>query len=82
MHRRTWDATTKAMLVLAGLTGQPVAAICPAHPLRQAPYEPWRDQVLAHAANAVAVHAQRPRDARLVRAHATLQPRVGERTRA
>jgi hypothetical protein len=81
MPRRTWEAKTKAMMVLAGLKGQPVAERCTAHQQRQAQDDPWRDQCLAHAANAVAVHKQRQRAARRAREHATLKPRVGELTR-
>ena len=81
MPRRTWEAKTKAMMVLAGLKGQPVAERCTAHQQRQAQDDPWRDQCLAHVANAVAVHEQRQRAARRAREHATLKPRVGELTR-
>jgi transposase-like protein len=81
MPRRKWDAQTKAMMVLEGLKGKPVAEICPAHQLSQAQYYQWRDQFLAHAANAVEVHEQSQREARLAREHAKLKTRVGELTR-
>lgn len=47
MPRRTWDATSPAMMGLEGLKGKPVAALCHAPQLRHAPYDPWRDQGLA-----------------------------------
>ena len=81
MPRRTWDAKTKAMLVLEGRKGKPVAEIGPAHQLSQAQYDQGRDQCLAHAAQAFAVHAQSQREARLAREHAKLMPLVGELTR-
>jgi transposase-like protein len=80
MHRRKWDANTKAMLVLEGLKGTPVTEICTEHQLSQAQYYQWRDQFLAHAATAFEVHEQSQREARLAREHAQLKPLVGERT--
>jgi hypothetical protein len=35
MPRRTWDAKTTALIVLEGLTGTPVAEICPEHQISQ-----------------------------------------------
>jgi hypothetical protein len=81
MPRRTWDAKTKAMIVLEGLKGNPVAEICTAHQLSHAQDDQWRDQFLAHAAKAFEVHEQRQREARLARENAKLKPRVGELTR-
>jgi hypothetical protein len=31
MHNRTWDAKTKALSVIEGLKGKPVADICNEH---------------------------------------------------
>jgi hypothetical protein len=31
MHKWTWDAKTKAMLVIEGLKGKPVAEFCTEH---------------------------------------------------
>jgi hypothetical protein len=81
MPRRKWDAKTKAMMVLEGLKGKPVAEICTAHQLSQAQYDQWRDQFLAHAAKAFEVHEQSQREARLAREHAKLKTLVGELTR-
>ena len=58
MQRRKWDAKTKAMIVLEGLKGKPVAEICTEHQISQAQYYQWRDQFLAHAAKAFEVHEQ------------------------
>jgi hypothetical protein len=82
MHRRGWDANTKAMMGIEGLKGKPVAALCHAHPIRQAHSYRWRGQCLAHAPQAFAVHAHSQRAARLGPEHARLKPRVGELTRA
>jgi hypothetical protein len=78
MPRRKWEAKTTAMLVLEGLKGKAVAALCPAHPISQAPYDQWREQFLAHAPNACEVHEHHQKEARLEQDHARLQSRVGE----
>ncbi len=44
MQKRKWDAKTKAMIVLEGLKGKPVAAICTEHQISQSQYYQWRDQ--------------------------------------
>jgi transposase-like protein len=80
MPRRQWDATTTALIVLEGLTGQSGAEICPAHQLRPSLYDPWRDQFLAHAATAVEAPQRTRKEARLDQANARLKPLVGERT--
>jgi transposase-like protein len=49
MKRRRWDAKTKATIVLEGLKGKPVTAICQDYHLSQAQYYQWRDQFLANA---------------------------------
>ena len=80
MHRRKWDAKTKAMIVLEGLKGKPVAELCTEHQISQAQYYQWRDQFLAHAAQAFEVHEQSQREARLGRENARLKAFVGELT--
>ena len=80
MHRRKWEAKTKAMIVLEGLKGKSVAEICTEHQLSQAQYYQWRDQFLAHAAKAFEVHEQSQREARLAREKAKLKTLVGELT--
>jgi transposase-like protein len=80
MQRRKWDAKTKAMIVVEGLKGKPVADICTEHQISQAPYDQWRDQFLTHAAKAFEVHEQSQREARLARENARLKTLVGELT--
>jgi hypothetical protein len=80
MHRRTGEAKTKVMLVLQGLQGKPVAAICHAHQRSQSPYEQWRDQVLAHAEKAFEVHQPSHKEARLAREKAKRNTLVGALT--
>jgi hypothetical protein len=82
MHRRKWDATTNAMIVLEGLKGKPVAELCNEQQIRQAQSSQWRDQCLAHAPKAVEVHEQSQREARLARENARLKTRIGELTLA
>ena len=73
MHRRKWDAKTKAMLVLEGLKGKPVAEICTEHQISQSQYYQWRDQFLAHASKAFEVHHDHHKEARLERENARLK---------
>jgi transposase-like protein len=80
MQRRTWDATTKAMIVREGLKGKAVAALCNEHQISQAQYYQWRDQLLAHAAKAFEVHEQSQREARLARENTRLTLLGGELT--
>jgi transposase-like protein len=80
MQRRKWDAKTKAMIVIEGLRGKPVAELCTEHQISQAQYYQWRDQFLAHAPKAFEVHEQSQREARLAREHARLKTLVGELT--
>ncbi len=80
MPRRKWDANTKAMIVIEGLQGKPVAELCNEHQISQAPFYQWRDQFLAQAAEAFEVHEQSQREARLAREKARLKTLVGELT--
>jgi transposase-like protein len=43
MRKRTWDAKTKALIVLEGLKGKPGGEICTRHQISQSQYYPWRD---------------------------------------
>ena len=47
MQRRKWEPKTKALIVLQGLRGKPVAELCTEHQISQAQFYPWRDQFLA-----------------------------------
>jgi transposase-like protein len=78
MQRRKWDAKTKAMIILEGLKGKPVAALCTEHQISQAQYYQWRDQFLAHAPKAFEVHEHNQKEARLDRENARLKALVGE----
>jgi transposase-like protein len=78
MHRRKWDAKTKAMIMLEGLKGKPVAELCNEHQISQARYYQWRDQFLAHAAKDFEVHHDHQKEARLERENARLKTLVGE----
>lgn len=80
MHRRKWDAKTKAMIVLKGLKGKPVGELCNEHQISQAQSYQWRDRFLAHAPKAFEVHEQTQREARLARENARLKTLVGELT--
>ena len=74
MHRRNWDAKTKAMIGPEGLTGKPVAEICTEHQRSQALYDQGRDQFLAHA-----FEVDRPtrQEARRAQEHTRLKKLVG-----
>jgi hypothetical protein len=69
------------MIVLAGRTGHPVAALGHDQQRSQAQDEQGRDPCRAHAAQAFAVHAHGQRDAHLVREHGR-KAFVGELTGA
>jgi transposase-like protein len=78
MQKRKWDAKTKAMIVLEGLKGKPVAEVCTEHQISQSQYYQWRDQFLAHAAQAFEVHQHTRKEARLEQENARLKNLVGE----
>jgi transposase-like protein len=80
MPRRKWDAKTKALIVLEGLKGKPVAEICAEHQISQSQYYQWRDQFLAHAGKAFEVHQHTRTEARLAQENARLKALVGELT--
>jgi transposase-like protein len=80
MRRRKWGAKTKAMIIIEGLKGKPIAELCTEHQICQAQYYQWRDQFLAHASKAFEVHQYTQKAARLVQEHARLKPLVGALT--
>ena len=80
MHRRKWDSKTKALIVLQGLKGKPVAELCIEHQISQAQYYQWRDQFLANASKTFDIHQQTQREARLEQENARLKKMVGELT--
>ena len=77
MQRRRWDAKTKARIVLQGLQGKPVAAICHEDQIRQALYDHWRHQCLAPADKACEVQQAARQEAHLEREKAKRQGLVG-----
>ncbi len=79
MQTRTWEAKTNAMIVLEGLQGKPVAAICTEPQISPSQDDQGRDQFLAHAAQAFAGHQHRQREARLEQENARLKHLVGAR---
>jgi transposase-like protein len=80
MHRRKWDAKTKALIVLEGLKGKPVAEICTEHHISQSQYYQWRDQFLANAGKAFEVQQHIRREAHLEQENTKLKKLVGELT--
>jgi hypothetical protein len=77
MQQRQWEAKIQAMIVLEGLKGKPVAALCPAPQSSQSQYDQWRDQFLAHAAQALELHQHPRKEARLEPENARLKHLVG-----
>ena len=73
MQRRKWDAKTKALIVLEGLKGKPVAEICTEHQINQSLYYQWRDQFLANAAKAFDYLKHIGKEARLGQKNAWLR---------
>jgi transposase-like protein len=80
MHRRKWDAKSKALIVLEGLKGKPVVEICTEHQISQSQYYQWRDQFLANAARAFEAHQYTRKEAHLEQENARLKKLVGELT--
>lgn len=78
MKRRKWDPKTKAIIVVEGLKGKPIADICIEHQISQAQYYQWRDQVMAN------VHQVFTRDDRrekaLARENSLLKSIIGDLT--
>jgi transposase-like protein len=80
MKRRKWDAHTKAMIVIEGLKGKPVAELCTEHQISQSLYYQWRDQFLAQAAKAFDDPQRTRKEARLQQENARLKQLIGELT--
>jgi transposase-like protein len=75
-----WEAKIKALIVIQGLQGKPVAGICNAYQLSQSQYYQGRDQCLAHASHAFEAQQHGRQEARLAQEHARLKTLVGELT--
>jgi transposase-like protein len=80
MHRRTWDAKTTALIILAGLKGKPVAELWTEHQISQSLYYQWRDQCLANAAKAFDDPQRTRKEAHLEQENMRLKPLVGKLT--
>jgi transposase-like protein len=80
MKRRQWDANTKAMIVIEGLQGKPVAQLCHEHQISQSLSDHWRAQLLAQAAKAFDDPQRTRKEARLQQENARLKQLVGELT--
>ena len=80
MKRRQWDSKTKALIVLQGLKGKPIAEVCAEHQISQAQYYQWRDLFLANAATAFDTHKVSQKEAALERENDRLKRLVGELT--
>jgi transposase-like protein len=78
MKRRKWDPKIKALIVLEGLKGKPVAEICLEHQISQAQYYQWRDQFLAKAHQVFTKDEKH--GARLTRENARLRKIIGDLT--
>jgi transposase-like protein len=70
MKRRQWDAKSKARIVLEGLQGKSIAALCNKYHINQSQYDQWRDQLLANASQAFEVHQDDQKEVRLARENA------------
>jgi transposase-like protein len=78
MKRRKWDPKTKAMIVIEGLRGKPIAELCIEHQISQAQYYQWRDQFLANVPRVFADDDRREKA--LTKENARLKRIVGELT--
>ncbi len=78
MKRRKWDPKTKAMIVIQGLKGKPVAEICLEHQISQTQYYQWRDQFLANAQQVFDGSVKREES--LIRENANLRKIIGDLT--
>ena len=78
MERRKWDAKSKALIVLQGLKGTPVAQVCTEHQISQAQYYQWRDAFLPNAPKAFEVSKHTQREERLAKENARLKRLVAD----
>jgi len=80
MKRRQWTSGQKAQIVLGGLRGQSVAALCTEHGISQAQYYQWRDKFLSNAHQAFEVDKPDRDVQRLTKQNERLKGLVGELT--
>lgn len=79
MKRRKWDAKSKALIVIQGLRGKPVADICKEHQIAQAQYYQWRDQFLNNSSKVFDLETSH-REEKLQTENARLKHMIGELT--
>jgi len=78
MKRRRWDSKTKAMIVIQGLKGKPMAEICLEHQISQTQYYRWRDQFLVNAPQVF--EGSDKKTEKLTRENANLRKVIGDLT--
>ena len=78
MKNRKWDAKTKALIVMEGIKGKPVSAICAEHSLSQGQYYRWRDEFLANIPKVF--DGQDKKEDRLMRENKRLKQIIGDLT--
>jgi len=78
MKRRKWDPKTKAMIVMQGLKGKPVAEISREHQISQNQYYQWRDQFLANVHQVF--DGNEKKSELLIRENARLRKIIGDLT--
>jgi hypothetical protein len=74
MPRRAWHANTRAMIVIEGWRGKPMAELGTELPIREAQVAQGREPLRAHAPTALEVPAHPQKEARLERGNARLKP--------
>ena len=78
MKRRKWDPKTKAMIVMEGLKGKPVAEICIERQISQAQYYQWREQFLGRVSQVFVDDSRREKA--LAKENARLKRIIGDLT--
>jgi len=76
---RKWDARTKAMIVISGLKGKPIAEICNEYQIAHYQYYRWRDQFLANIQQVFDGKGSR-REKALLRENSCLKKIIGDLT--
>jgi transposase-like protein len=78
MKRRQWDPKKKAIIVLEGLKGKPIADLCIEHQISQAQYYQWRDQFLSNMSQVFTNEGRREKE--LTKENVKLKKIIGELT--
>ena len=80
MKRRNWESKTKAMIVLQGLKGKPIADLCAEHQISQAQFYQWRDHFLSESHSVFGIADKSRREFALERENARVKHMIGELT--